>query len=334
MLNLDLNAGPETGGPLCDTIECRAVDPLDVGPAAAEILRLAWAPPCLYYSDDYVNWQLAFPGTGRARAALATHGLRTVGFMAAIPRRIWLDGRVASIHVRSCLAVHPEYRGMGVAGRLVRLILATDGTTVGFTEPGSPTEHILAASARARGLTFRRAAELRTYAFTGTRRDPDPPAVVREAAVDEFKAAADGCTGGGTAWSRPTANQLRHYAEDPRGSCLAIAHGRDGTTLGAGLIVRSHIVTARGVEVVPSLDAVFLHRGHDTALAALGMFALDRWQSDGPAVVTAPNLHTVPPDAIRRAGFRATRSAFNLLVIGDESDPIVRYTRTSNLEVF
>ncbi len=332
MLNLD-DPRPETGR-LDDTIECRAVDPLPVVQAAAEMLRLSWTPPCLHYSDEYVKWRLAFPGPGRARAALATDGLRVVGFMAAVPRRIWVDGRAASIHVRSCLGVHPAYRGRGVAGRLVRLILATDGPTIGFTEPGSASEHILAVSARARGLTFKLAAQLRTYAFSGARRDPDPPVVVEEAAVGEFELAADGCTSAGTAWSRPTTEQLQHYAADPRGSCLAIVLGRDGGTLGAGLIVRSHVVTARGVELVPSLDAVFLHRAHDTALAALGAFALDRWRSDGASVVTAPNLQTVPADAIRRSGFRATRSAFNLVVIGGESDPVVRSTTTTNLEVF
>ena len=317
-----------------DTIQCRAVDPLPFVAAAAEMLRHAWAPPSLYYSDAYVKWRLAFPGTARPRAALATDGPRVVGFMAAVPRRIWIQDREASIYVRSCLGVHPDYRGTGIAGRLMRLILAADGPTIGFTEPGSASERIHAASAHACGLTFKRVAELRTYAFGGIRHALDPRAIVRQATVEEFRAVADGCTGPGIAWSRPTAQQLEHYAADPRGSCLALVESLDGVTLGAGLIVRSQVVTTRGVESVPSLDALFLHRAHDAALAALGAFALDRWRADEPAVVTAPNLHTVPADAIRRAGFRATRSAFHVIVIGTESDPVVRYTTTTNLEVF
>ena len=82
------------------------------------------------------------------------------------------------------------------------------------------------------------------------------------------------------------------------------------------LIVRSQVITARGVEHVPSLDSVFLEDACAPALDALATFAHHRWDGDGAAVVTAPNLQAVEADAIRSAGFRATRSAFNLSVMG------------------
>jgi hypothetical protein len=136
------------------------------------------------------------------------------------------------------------------------------------------------------------------------------------------------------AWSQPTAQHLRHYLADPRGSCLAVVLDPADDVTGGALIVRSQVITARGVEHVPSLDAVCLDRACATALDALATFAQHRWSDDGMAVVTAPNLHTLEVDAIRLAGFRATRSAFNLSVMGQESDPEVRAMTATNLEVF
>jgi hypothetical protein len=105
-------------------------------------------------------------------------------------------------------------------------------------------------------------------------------------------------------------------------------------TLGAALIVRSQVVTARGAEAVPSLDAVYLHENHAAALGALRAFAFERWPRTGQSILTAPNLQTVPTEAIRLAGFRATRSVFTVAIMGDETDPITRHATATNLEVF
>jgi hypothetical protein len=242
---------------------------------------------------------------------------------------------VVTIYVLTFFAVHPEYRGGGIGARMARLILtACDRPTLTYAEVNSPSEKALAAAALSVGWMFKRIAELRTHGCACVSGDRDAAAVARHATVDEFLAALDGCTSAAVAWSRPAVEQVKHYVADPRGSCLAIVQGRSGQMLGGGLIVRSQVVTALGAESVPSLDAVFLQGAQGPALAALAGFARDRWPSDGGSVVTAPNLHTVQADAIRMAGFRATRSAFHLAVMGPESDPIVRETTTTNLEVF
>ena len=316
-------------------VRCSEVEPRSHASAAAEVLRAAWAPPCLLYSDPYVKWQLTFPGSVHARAVMATDGARAVGFVAVVPRSIWMRDRVAAVYVLSFFAVHPDYRGAGVGVSMARhLLTICDRAVLTYTEVNSASERALAASAFSRGWTFKRIAELRTYGFAGSRDDQDVSAPARQANVEEFLAALDGCTSATVAWSRPTAEQVAHYVADPRGSCLAIVQGPDNHTLGGALIVRSQVITAHGVERVPSLDSVCLHQQPAPTLAALAAFARHHWPADAASVVTAPNLHTVPPDAIRRAGFRATRSTFNLAVMGDESDPIVRQTTTTNLEVF
>ncbi len=157
-------------------------------------------------------------------------------------------------------------------------------------------------------------------------------AIARQATVEEFVAAAKPRGGATVVWSQPTIEQARHYARDPRGAYFAIAQTTGGVTLGAALVVRSEVLTLAGAEDVPSLDAVYLHDHHAEALGALRAFALER--SGGQSIVTAPNLDTVPPDAIRLAGFRATQSAFNVAVLSDPSEPITEHTTSTNLEVF
>jgi GNAT superfamily N-acetyltransferase len=325
---------PVAAEPRAKTVRCSEVDPCSHASAAAEVLRTAWAPPCLLYSDPYVKWQLTFPGPVPSRAVVATDGARAVGFVALIPRSIRVEDRVVAVYVLSFFAVHPDFCGAGVGARMARLILKTcDRPVLTYAEVSSASERALAASALSRGWMFKRIAEVRTYGFAGARGNRDAPALARQVTVREFLAALEGCTSAAVAWSRPTLEQVEHYAADPRGSCLAIVQGPNHRTLGGALIVRSQVITAHGTESVPSLDAVFLHGTPAPALAALAALARDHWPAGGASVVTAPNLHTVPPDAIRRAGFRATRSAFNLAIMGDESDPIVSLTAT-NLEVF
>jgi hypothetical protein len=313
-------------------IQLHDVDPQAHASQAAALLRRSWAPPCLRYSDSYVRWQLTFPGAVRPRAVLAADGARTVGFVALIPRQLSTTDGVVIVYVLSFFAVDPGYRGAHIGTRLAaRIVEIADRPVLTYTEPGSRSERALAQSATARGWTFRHMATLQTY-VGGADRHPEVPVVARQATAEEFRAAmkANGATA--IAWSQPTLEQARHYMADPRGACFAIAQGMNGVTLGAALIVRSEVITASGGENVPSLDVVQLHDRHAAALRALRAFALER--GGGASIVTAPNLQAVPADAIRLAGFRATRSAFNVAVIGDAADSMTQRTVATNLEVF
>jgi hypothetical protein len=325
-----LTAGEATRGH-ARVIEFQDVDAKTHAADAAALLRRAWTPPCVRYSDAYVKWQLTFPAPVPSRAVLAVDGPRVVGFVALIPRRITSGAGTAVIYVLSFFAVDAGYRGTHIGSSLASRILdIADRPVVTYTEPGSRSERVLAAAARARGLIHRQIATLRTYAG-GPGRGSDMVAA-REASAEEFVAAVTQVGAAATVWSQPSHEQAAHYLGDPRGACFAVAHGHGGAMLGAALIVRAQLLTACGAEDVPSLETVHLHENHAEALSAFRALAMER--GGGASIVTAPSLHTVPSDAIRHAGFRATRSAFNVAIVGDPAESIVRETRSTNLDVF
>ena len=314
-----------------DDLCFREIEPAGAAAAATELLTQSFSPPCLRYSQSYLRWQLTFPGPRPTRTLVACDGSTIVGFVAAIPRAIRMqDAGVVSL--LSFLAIHPKYRNSGIGRSMLRHLLeVATPPAFAYTIPGASAERLLTASVQARRWTLRRLGEFRTYLFVDAN-DMDSSTIAREATVDEFYAART-TTPSGVAWSHPTIEQTNHYATDPRGACLAIVEGPDGI-VGSGLIVRSEVLTASGAETVPSLDCVYLRQSHAApALAALGRFALKHWTSDETTVVTAPNLHAVPASAIRAAGFRATRSVFNLNVVGEASDPVVQQITSTNLEV-
>jgi GNAT superfamily N-acetyltransferase len=260
---------------------------------------------------------------------LATDGEQAIGFAALIPRRLATTEGLAEVHVLTFFAVDPEYRGERIGATLARrLVEISDRPIVTFTEPGARSARALTQAAIDRGWTYKELATLRTYAGAG--KSDRASAVARQATEQEFIAAIATPDPPTMAWSRPTLEQARHYLADPRGSCFAVAEGRDGETLGAALIVHSEVLTATGAECVPSLDAVHVVAQHTEALRAFRAFALDC----GAPIVTAPNLCGMPADAIRSAGFRATRSAFNAAILGSPADAFVQRARATNLEVF
>jgi len=255
-----------------------------------------------------------------------------VGFVALIPREIATPNGAATIHVLSFFAVHPDYRGARIGTELAsRMLAISDRPILTYTEPGSHSERAFSQAATARGWTFRHITELRTYAGGAIPRS-GPSVVARQATVEEFIAATRPREPTPIAWSQPTLEPARHYLSDPRGACLAVAETKNGDVLGAALIVRSEVLTADGAEDVPSVDAVWVHTHHGETLSAFRTFALER--SSGTSIVTAPNLDVVPAAAIRQSGFRATRSAFNIAILGDPAELLTREVVSTNLEVF
>src|SRR5262245_22409314 len=141
--------GTETTRP---AIRFDDVDPGSYASEAAELLRRAWNPPCLRYSDAYVRWQLTFPGAVPPRAIRARDGDRMVGFVALMPRQVSTPNGPFVIYVRSFLAVHPAYRGARIATELLSRITETcDRPIFCFTQPGSRNERTSPHSASTRG---------------------------------------------------------------------------------------------------------------------------------------------------------------------------------------
>lgn len=75
-------------------------------------------------------------GTGLGWGAL--DGPRLVGAAFSQPYRQWWGGREVSVAGIAGVAVHPDARGRGLAGRLVRAVLEHSGAAVGVLYPTAP----------------------------------------------------------------------------------------------------------------------------------------------------------------------------------------------------
>ncbi len=173
----------------------------------------------------------------RPRAVLATDGARR-GFVALIPRQVRLRDRLTVVYVLSFFAVHPDVprRAHRAGWRSHRRDLAIVRSLT-YAEPRLARRGRGAGARRPfrRGWTFRRLAELRTYARAGPRRSRSACTVVaRQATVEEFLAASRMPRPPAIAWSQPTLEQVKHYLADPRGSCFAVVQGLGRLTLGGG----------------------------------------------------------------------------------------------------
>jgi GNAT superfamily N-acetyltransferase len=329
MTSIAASARPSTSGTAGDL---SFANELPRATDAAALLRRAWAAPSMRYSDEYVAWQLSSPG-GTTRGVAARDDGRLVGFVAAIPRRIADRADTPrAIPVVSLFAVDPACRGAGIGRRLIAgLFDAVGPELLLYTEPDSRAERLFASETAARGWSFIRRSELRTY-VSGRSQAVSPLVVAQECRIDEFLEATRSFGPASASNSRPTHQQVSHYLDDPRGVVLAVARAPDDRPCAAALIIRSEIMTTSGAQFTPSLDAVWAKSDDQAALAAFATLAIDRWP--GAAVVTAPNLSHISPAAIRAAGFRATRSSFSFTVIAGSTDSWLAQTSGTNLEVF
>ena len=90
---------------------------------ASALLQLAWKPPALHYSPEYLAWQLSFPGPWPSPAAAAFDGSTLMGFAASTHRRIRAGHRSLDASLVSFVAVHPDHRNQGITGKLYATLL-------------------------------------------------------------------------------------------------------------------------------------------------------------------------------------------------------------------
>jgi hypothetical protein len=295
------------------------VDPVAFAARAANILRSAWAPPCLSYSEDYLRWQFRFPGEPEAVASAAIVGGEPVAFLAVMPRRLRFEGRALPVHLMSFGATTPEHQGpISVVTYETLLSVLQDGGVpiVGFVEAGSAAERMLIAVVARSRYRIRSLGSYPVHAYRH-RADAAVGAVAVEEAtdLDEFLAVVARCDGPGVLWNAPDLRQLEHYVLDPRGRVLLIARDRRGEAVGAAMCVLSEVITRQGFERVTALDNLFLPEPLAEPLQALLADAAGRWRDRVTStVITVPNPSGIPADVLRWVGLRATASRFNGLL--------------------
>ncbi|WP_437544030.1 GNAT family N-acetyltransferase [Sorangium sp. So ce367] len=313
------------------------VDPVAAADEASFVLREAWSPPTLHYTAGYLRWQFGFPGPS-PQAVLARKGREPAGFIGVAPRRFRFRGATSEGYVLSFVSVRPKFQGQGLASRLYTELLAglreTPLPIAVFVEARSaPAQRVLFKAVAAVGLELKQLTACRNHGYLPRASAAPPRAVAAPAsAVQDVLAVMATCSGERVLWSAPDAAHLEHALRDPRPRRLLLVE-EAGQAVGAAVVFLSEIATARGIDRVATLGALFLPEPTADRLAAVMRGASEAFGGKATTpTVSAPNLAIVPEDQLRPAGVRATAATFDAFVIQPKGGPWLD-AETTNLEV-
>jgi hypothetical protein len=127
----------------------------------------------------------------------------------------------------------------------------------------------------------------------------------------ELLPAVAGCADDVTLWSDPGPEVLAHWDRHPWPHAALLVRQPDGAVAGAGVVLRSEVMTAAGVQHVATLDRLFLPVPDPGLLQALTRAAAGPWSGEAlPGVVSLPNLWRFDPAGLRPIGVRQTGTCF------------------------
>ncbi|MCE5308235.1 MAG: GNAT family N-acetyltransferase [Acidobacteriales bacterium] len=322
------------------TIEFRLVEGARVALDAARILSASWPIPTLHYSQEYVSWQLGFPGPWPAPAVVALDGSTPVGFAASMHRRMRFRAATHDVLVVSFVAVLPRWRNQGVAAGLYRNLLTAVrrfGTPViTFAQATSAGQQVLERAYPAAGYQLCPIGEYPLVGFMAKQNAQRPWRLVAPSEIGPaLRKTIDSLSlGENIIWSDPTELQLRHYLHDPRGRYMLLHRGKDGPRAAAWSVC-TELVGSRGIDHVLTTDSVWLPVDRPELLRNLVLTIADRWSAGAnrPTVVHAPNLSLFRMATLREQGFRQVAVPFHgYLAVPDSAEPFLGATCT-NLEV-
>ncbi|EYF01139.1 Archaeal seryl-tRNA synthetase-related sequence [Chondromyces apiculatus DSM 436] len=331
----------EGGPPSVDpsvSIEIERADAVTVSQQSVEVLREAWVPPALNYSDAYLDWQLRFPGA-KSIAVTARASAEIGGFAAITPRRLRLRGEASLAYLLSFVAVRPAFRGRGVAGKLYdELLDALRGTglpAVVYVDEHTPAaQRALLGSAERVGMRAKSLGQYANHGFVSSHESERTPLAVREATnLDEVLTLIDACKDDQVLWSAPDRLQLEHYAHDPRGRKILLVE-EEGTPVGAAAVTLGEIMNTLGeLDHITTVDALWVPESTPARIANLFRAASLSFpgQTSTP-VVSAPNVACIPADVLRAARIRPTGAVYQAFALHGEDHPFLQAELT-NLEV-
>jgi GNAT superfamily N-acetyltransferase len=300
-------------------IRLERVDPYAFAEPASRILQEAWPPPTLRFSADYLRWQFSFPGPLPPLGVIAFDGDEPVGFVGMTPRRLRFRGHSGPAYLHSFGGVRPAWRGRGVAAELYAALLLERREPalpiVGWVEEGAGGHRTLTRAASLAGfeVPLPTLGANPVYGYRPGRADSGDPLleVVEDAEGTAFLEVARRCGAPDTIWNDPDEVILEHYRRDPRGRVFIVVRGADGEAVGAAMLLHAEVVTARQLDRVATVDAVFLPRPNLDTLSSVLRFTARRWAPPGrPSVVSAPSLWTVPVEVRHAAGLRRMAKGF------------------------
>jgi hypothetical protein len=323
---------------MMEALRFERVEPYSFADAAAKILQESWQPPCIRYSGDYLRWLFSFPEMPPAIGMVAFVGEEPAGFLAALPWRMRFRGSSFPAWQIGLGAVRPNWRGLiavGLYRKLGEAVRATGWPHFAFPEGDSQAEKFVAGTFATGGYQRRPFGEYRTYGHMARAEGLTSPVSCTVARDDsEFLASIQGCIDAQTVWNNPGPEQLAHYRQDPRRRALVVLRGPDGGFLGAGMLVRSEVVTLQGTDFVPTIASVYLPAPCPDVLRALLRFAATHYAGQvTSAVITAANLHGIDPVILRQAGLRATATWFQGHLFATKADEALAGAQGTNLAI-
>jgi GNAT superfamily N-acetyltransferase len=321
---------------------------------ASELLRSVWRPPALFYSAEYLEWQLSFPGPFPAPAVAAFDGLTLAGFAASMHRRVRYGSAAMDALVVSFVSVHPDFRNRGIAAHLYAHLLGAIGErgvpAITYAQAASAGERAIERSYPRAGFVLHSFGAFPVYGFL-VRSETDAQAWVPATAGEELailRSLINGVNGGvdggiageGRICSDPSEAQIAHYLRDPRGRHLLVERNGDGDAIGAAWVVQVEHTGANGTHSVITIDCVWLSRGQARVLPGLAAAAARLWSepSSQPGwhermTVQASSLGGFDPQAARQVGFRQIATPFQGYVAVSSARHPLCEARGSNLEI-
>lgn len=309
---------------------------------ASTILEQAWSTPGIRYTEEYVRWQLGFPYSQALPSVAAFDGNEAVGFAGISARRMRYRSTYLDIVIVSFVAVRPEWRNRGIANELYRKLLGalkeSGACILTFGIPNSVGDRTLVNRYREAGYEI---CPLGLYSNYGFAVRGEPRASEWQACASEDPAALSGIVDTCCAhvsdviWSAPDEAQFAHYLADPRPRKL-ILMCLDGAPVGAAWVVRNEVRSVTGTQLVTTVDSLWLPTPDDPSpLPALLRAAASIWADSGgkPTIISAPNVSTFDPEALRRIGLRHTGGQFRGYLCAPNFAARVPGARVTNVEI-
>lgn len=312
-------------------------DSSDLAPPSTSVLRAAWEPPVILYSDQYVQWQLTFPGAKAITVSARARG-EVRGFAGLTPRRLRFRGEASSAYLLSFVAVHPSVRGRGLAGRiyddLLQQLKESGLPAVVYVEENSPAaQRALLGSVERTGLRMKALGQYVNHGYAPGHEEPSPLAAREARDLDEALTVIEACQMEHVLWSAPDREQLEHYARDPRSRKLFVVE-EDGVLTAAASVMLGEVVTrTQSVERITIVDSLWIPEKTAPRVAALFQAAAQAFagQASTP-VVSAPNVAPIPQEVLRAAKLRPTGAVYNGFLLHAEEHPFLQ-AEVTNLEV-
>lgn len=314
-----------------------ALSLVPAAPAAAfagAVLRDAWAPPALVYSDALMAWQFDAPGP-EALAVSAHAGDEPAGVVGVSARRFRLGDEFVDGCLVSFLGVRPAFRGRGLAVRLYRELMgamqARGLPGVAFVAAdAAPARRALLGAAEALGLTIRPLGACVHHGWH-ERAAPAGALIARETRdAGELLAVVAACDDPDVLLWAPDVAQIEHALRDPRDRRGFVVE-QDGRLVAAcTAVLAEHVGRAGAVERIATVDALWSPEPTPERIAALFRGAAACWaaQASSP-VISAPNVSAVSPVIVHGAGLRPTGTVFGAFLLEIGAHPLGAAERTN-----